>query len=103
MNKKFTLRYLPLFERDLAAVRDYIALNLHNPSAASRLVEYTEKVILKRLDNPLGFEPYRSARDRNQPYYRINIRNFSVFYIVIGDVMEVRRFVYGKRNLLTVV
>ena len=31
--------------------------------------------------------------------YRINIRNYSVFYVVIGDTMEVRRFVYGKRNL----
>ena len=103
MDKVFTLRYLPLFERDLAAVRDYIALNLHNPSAALRLVEDTEKAILKRLDNPLGFEPYRSARNRNQPYYRINIRNFSVFYVVIGDVMEVRRFVYGKRNLPDIV
>jgi plasmid stabilization system protein ParE len=103
MDKKFTLCYLPLFERDLAAARDYIALNLHNPSAALRLVEDTEKAILKRLDNPLGFEPYRSVRNRNQPYYRINIRNFSVFYVVIGDVMEVRRFVYGKRNLPGVV
>jgi plasmid stabilization system protein ParE len=99
----FTLRYLPLFERDLAAARDYIALSLHNPSAALRLVEDTERAILKRLTNPLGFEPYRSARNRNQLYYRINIRNFSVFYVVIGDVMEVRRFVYGKRNLSDVV
>jgi len=103
MDKVFTLRYLPLFERDLAAARDYIALNLHNPSAALHLVEDTEKAILKRLDNPLGFEPYRSARNRNQPYYRINIRNFSVFYVVIGDVMEVRRFVYSKRNLAGIV
>ena len=98
MDKKFTLRYLPLFERDLVAVRDYIALNLGNPTAALRLIEDTEKAILKRLGNPLGFEPYHSVRDRKHLYYRINIRNFSVFYVVIEDVMEVRRFVYGKRN-----
>jgi len=103
MGKKFTLRYLPLFERDVAAARDYIALNLHNPSAALRLVEDTEKAILKHLDNPLGFEPYRSVRNRNPPYYHINIRNFSVFYVCVGDVMEVRRFVYGKRNLQDVI
>jgi len=103
MDKVFTLCYLPLFERDLTAARDYIALNLHNPSAALCLVEDTEKAILKRLDNPLGFEPYRSARNRNQPYYRINVRNFSVFHVVIDNVMEVRRFVYGKRNLPDIV
>ncbi|MCL1817222.1 MAG: type II toxin-antitoxin system RelE/ParE family toxin, partial [Clostridiales bacterium] len=74
-----------------------------NPSAALRLVEDTERAIIKRLNNPLGFEPYNSAKDRKQLYYRINIRNFSVFYVVIGDVMEVRRFVYSKRNLSSII
>ena len=99
MNKKYTLRYLPLFEQDLSAARDYIAFTLHNPGAALRLVNDTEAAILKRLDNPLGFPPYHSIRDRKQPYYRIDIRNFAVFYVVIGNVMEVRRSVYSKRNL----
>ena len=99
MDKEFSLSYLPLFEQDLAAVRDYITFTLQNPAAAIRLIEDTEKAILKRLDNPLAAKPYHSVRDRKQPYYRINIRNFSVFYVVIGNVMEVRRFVYSKRNL----
>jgi hypothetical protein len=99
MNKQFSLSYLPLFEQDLAYARDYIAFRLKNPTAALRLVEDTELAILKRLGNPLGYEPYHSVKDRKHPYYRINIRNFSVFYVVIGDVMEVRRFVYSKRNL----
>ena len=103
MDRPFALRYLPLFEQDLAAVRDYIAINLQNPTAALRLVEDTEMAILKRLDNPLGFKPYHSSRDRKQPYYRIHIRNFTVFYVVVGDVMEVRRFVYSKRNLPDIV
>jgi len=103
MDRPFKLRYLPLFEQDLATVRDYIVLNLQNPTAASLLIEDTEKAILKRLSNPLGFEPYRSVQDRKQPYYRINIRNYSVFYVVMGDVMEVRRFVYSRRNLADIV
>ena len=103
MDKKFVLRYLPLFEYDLADARDYIALNLKNPTAALHLVEETERAILKRLANPLGFEPYRSARDRKQVYYRINVRNYTVFYVVIGDIMEVRRFVYSRRDLPGVV
>ena len=99
MNKQFSLCYLPQFEQDLEEVRDYIAFNLKSPMAALRLVEDTERAILKRLENPLGFKPYNSARKRKQPYYRINIRNFSVFYVVDETVMEVRRFVYSKRNL----
>jgi plasmid stabilization system protein ParE len=103
MDKKYTLRYLPIFEQDMAEVRDYISQKLQNPAAALRLVEDTEKAILKRLDNPLGFEPYHSVRDRKQPYYRINVRNYAVFYVVLGNVMEVRRFVYGRRDLPNIV
>ena len=99
MDKKYTLCYLPTFEKDMAGVRDYIAIELANPIAALRLIEDTEEAIQKRLSNPEGFKPYKSRRDRKQPYYRINVRNYAVFYVVIGNVMEVRRFVYSKRYL----
>jgi plasmid stabilization system protein ParE len=99
MDKKYRLQYLPLFEDDLAAVRDYIAFTLQNPAAALRLVEDTEKAILKRLADPLIYAPYQSSKEREHPYYRIEIRNFSAFYVVIGNVMEVRRFIYSKRDL----
>ena len=103
MDKEYKLRYLPLFEHDLAAVRDYIAVTLMNPTAALRLVEDTEKAIHKRLKNPLAFKPYHSSKVRAHPYYRIHIRNYTVFYVVLGNVMEVRRFVYSKRDLPGVV
>jgi len=103
MDKQYKLRYLPLFEHDLSAARDYIANNLQNPAAALRLMDDTEKAILKRLDNPLSFMPYHSSKDRRYPYYRIHIRNYTVFYVVIGDVMEVRRFIYSRRNLPEIV
>ncbi len=35
-----------------------------DPAAALRLIEDTEKAIMKRLNNPLSFKPYRSAKDR---------------------------------------
>jgi hypothetical protein len=99
MDKEYELRYLPLFEQDLAEVRDYISFTLNNKTAAMRLINDVEKAILKRLACPLSFQPYRSVRDREHTYYRINIRNYSVFYVVIDNVMEVRRFVYSRRNL----
>ena len=83
----------------MAAVRDYIINKLQNPTAALRLMEDAEKAIFDRLKNPLAFQPYPSVRKRKHPYYRINVRNYSIFYVVIGNVMEVRRFLYSKRNL----
>jgi len=98
-DKKYSLRYLPLFEHDLATVRRYIERDLHNPGAALRLIVDTENAINKRLANPLSFEPLRSIKSRKHLYYPIYIRNYMVLYVVIGDVMEVRRFVYIKRDL----
>jgi len=103
MNKVYTFRYLPTFEEDMASIRDNIAIDLANPTAALRLIEDTENVIQKRLSNPEGFKPYKSKRDRKQPYYRINIKNYSVFYLVIGNIMEVRRFIYAKRNIQNII
>jgi hypothetical protein len=102
-DEAFLLQYLPLFEQDLASAREYIAKTLQNPIAASRLVDETDRAIKRRLINPLGFQQYHSKRDRLNPYYRIQVRNYTVFYVVIGNIMEVRRFVYSRRNLPEIV
>ena len=99
MSRKYSVRYLALFEQDIASVMDYISLALHNPSAANRLLSDVEKAILTRLENPLSFEPYPSTRRRKHPYYRIYVRNYTVLYTVINDVMEIRRFVYSRRDI----
>jgi plasmid stabilization system protein ParE len=99
MEQEFRLRYLPLFEQDVAEVKEYITAKLHNPIAAERLVEETEKVIQQRLSAPLSFKAYNSKRDRKHPYYRIYVKNWTVFYVVIGDVMEIRRFLYSRRDI----
>ena len=99
MNNPYRLRYLPLFESDLQKAVDYISLQLHNPEAALRLAAETEQAILRRLVAPASFEPYRSSHERKHPYYRIRVRNYAVFYVIIGDIMEVRRFLYNKRDM----
>lgn len=32
-------------------------------------------------------------------YYWFDVGNYMVFYVVMDDVMEVRRFLYGARDL----
>jgi hypothetical protein len=104
----YQLRYLPLFEQDLADAadmgpRDYIAITLQNPVAANRLMEETEKAIQERLSAPVSFKAYRSKKDRKHPYYRIYVKNYTVFYVVIDDAMEVRRFMYSRRDIDTLI
>ena len=96
--KHYELRILPLFEEDLIEIVDYITYRLRNPIAAENLVEAVEAAIYQRLPKAEAFEPYHSTRERKYPYYRIQVKNFTVFYVVIGEVMEVRRILYGRRN-----
>ncbi|MCM1480916.1 MAG: hypothetical protein NC085_14525, partial [Muribaculaceae bacterium] len=70
---------------------------------AARLIAETKKAILKRLDAPLSFQPYKSKKHRNDTYYRIFVGNFTVFYVVNDNVMEVRRFIYSKRNIENII
>ncbi len=99
MNKIYKLRYLPLFYSDLEQAVMYISNVLRNPQSAVKLIDDTEKAIQERLKFPLVFEPYYSNRQRKYPYYRIQVGNYYVFYVVIGDTMEVRRFIYNRRNI----
>jgi hypothetical protein len=74
-------------------------MKLQNPIAANRLVEETEKAIQKRLLSPLSFKAYNTQKNREHKYYCIYVKNYTVFYVVIDDVMEVRRFLYSRRNI----
>ena len=60
MEKKYIIRYLPLFYRDLENIIDYIKYDLQNDTAANRLVDKVENVIKERLQSPESFEKYIS-------------------------------------------
>lgn len=102
MTKDYKLRFLPLFEDDLNKIVDYIAFKLHNPIAAEQLVDAVQKAIFERLPFAESFEPFHSVRDRKYPYYRITVKNYTVFYVVIGDTMEVRRILYSRRDWMNI-
>jgi len=99
MLKEYKPEYLPLFEQDVSEVKRYISSILKNPAAAERLVDEIEKAVEKRLLNPTAYRKYHSAKDRKQPYYTIRVNNYLIFYVVIDDVMEMRRFVYSRRDI----
>ena len=80
---RYKLRILPLFEEDLNEIVDYFSL--------------------QRTSCAEAFEPYRSAKERKYPYYRIYVRNYVIFYVVIDDVMEVRRILYNRRDLQSLI
>lgn len=101
--KHYELKILPLFEEKLQETVDYIALRLHNPIAAEDFLDAVETAVYERLKAPEAFEPYRSKKDREHTYYVIPVKNYFVFYVVIGRMMEVRTLVYSRRDLSRIV
>ena len=97
--RHYELRVLPLFEEKIQEEADYIAFHLRNPIAAGNFIDAVEAAVYERLKAPEAFEPYRSKKDRKHVYYAIPVKNYLVFYVVIGNVMEVRTLVYSRRNL----
>lgn len=98
-NESYKIAYLPIFKRDLNNIIEYIVYKLKNKNAALSLLDKVEQAILERAKNPLAFEKYNSIKERQHSYYRIYVGNFIIFYVVINDTMEVRRIIYGKRNI----
>lgn len=106
VQKQYKLSYLPIFYDDLLEAVNYIMLKLKNEQAAEELLNLTEMAIKERLGAPESFEKFQSMKERKYPYYRIYVKNFIVFYVVIPDeidsnsaIMEVRRFIYNRRYL----
>lgn len=70
---QYELRYLSLFYEDLEQKETYKSETLYN------------------------------VKKRRYKYYRIYVKNFVIYYVVIDDVgskkiMEVRRFLYNKQD-----
>ena len=77
---KYKLRYLPMSYEDFEQKIVYIAENCR----------------MKKLLRIL-------LKERHYPYYRIYVKNFVIYYVIIDDegdekIMEVRRFLHNKQD-----
>lgn len=95
---EYKLSYLPRYEKDLNEIIDYIAFKLNNPHSAMKLIDKIENAILQRMNYPKSFEIFQSNRKRKHSYYRIYVDNYIIYYVVIDDIMEIRRILYSGRN-----
>ena len=100
---EYTLRYLPLAEQDLSEIVNYIQNNLENPIAAENTLSKIEAAILERLESPEFFAVWQSKKQRPYPYRKINVVNYTVWYVVIDHIMEVRRILYSRRDEETLI
>ena len=88
-NNKYTIRYSSTYINQFNSILKYIVNNLINK---------LEKEIKQRSFSPDSYEEYISIRNRKNTYFRIYVDNYTVFYTVKDNTMEVRRILYSRRN-----
>lgn len=97
-SKKYAITYLSNFISQFNNILYYITYKLQNKIAAENLYNEVVKQIEKRSENPEDFEIFKKTKNEKVNWYRIQVKRYTIFYIVIDNTMEVRRIYYSKRN-----
>lgn len=97
-NNEYEIKYSSTFINQFNNILKYFMYKLKNKIVAENFYNEVIREIEIRSENPENYEKYIGTRKRKYPYYRIYVKNYTVFYIVKENVMEVRRIIYSKRN-----
>ena len=97
-NKKYEIRYLPTFISQFNNILYYITYELKNKIAADNFYNELVKQIERRSNAPEAYEVFKTIKNNKIKYYKINVRKYTIFYVVKDNVMEIRRIYYSKMN-----
>lgn len=95
----YKIRYLPLAVDDLTENLDYLMQKLCAPQTAAFLPEKLDKTASLLEEQPYAFPVYQAAGPLTDEVRKVPIDNYLLFYSVIGDEVEIRRFICGRRNI----
>lgn len=90
--------YLPLAESDLMDALGYIAYTLDAPKAARDLLAEFDETVQRIAEFPYAHELYRTDRPMKDEIRKVPVKSYVLYYAVFQDRVEIRRFLYGKRD-----
>ena len=97
-NNKYTIKYSSSFINQFNSILKYFVNKLQNKIVAENFYNKVVKEIEKRSENPESYEKYTGIRTRKNTYYRIYVKNYTIFYVVKDNTIEVRKILYSRRN-----
>ena len=95
----YKIHYLPLALDDLKNIVKYIAYELEAPMAAENFVKKIDKEVIKIAENPFRCHLYAPLEKLKYEYRILNIGNYSLFYIIEMEKIEIHRVLYSKRDV----
>ncbi len=96
--KEYKRIYSPTFRNQLKNILQYITYELKNKIAADNFYNEVMNKIKIRSKAPESYEVFRILNKGKIKYYRINVKKYTIFYVVKNDTMEIRRIYYSGRN-----
>jgi toxin ParE1/3/4 len=96
MDKRFRVEYLPIAEKDLTEIVEYI-LN-DNTSAAVGFIDEIDKAVSKLCFFPFMGHVPKDPRLIQLNYRMLVVGNYLVFYVVLDENVEIRRIIHAKRK-----
>lgn len=95
----YKISYLPFALDDLKDIIEYITNTLESPRAAQNLRMKIDKEVLKLKANPFRCHIYMAPEKLKYEYRILNVNNYSLFYVVENNKVEIHRVIYSKRNI----
>ena len=96
MDKTYKIEYLPIAEEDLSNIIHYIMH--HNPDAALSMADAFNRSISILESFPFSGSVPNDIRLQSLNYRMLVVDPYLIFYVVINDVVEIRRILHGKRK-----
>ena len=96
MKKKYRVKYLPVAQRDLAGIIEYIKTD--SPASANKFLDRFDKAVVKLEGFPLMGTIPKDPRLQRLKYRILVIDSYLIFYVVKDSVVEIRRILHGKRR-----
>ena len=92
----YKLKILPAAQQDMRDIVDYV--NTLSSSAALKLYDEIVDGIGSLSTMPMRQALLKTTELRAKGYRALRVNNYMVFYVVLGDTVQIRRILYAKRQ-----
>jgi addiction module RelE/StbE family toxin len=99
----YKIHYLPIALDDLKSIVRYITYKLESPRSAERLILKLEKEVQKIANNPFRCHLFISPEKLKHEYRVLHIDNYSLFYVVENDKIEIHRVIHALRDISQII
>jgi addiction module RelE/StbE family toxin len=94
--ERYEIKILRAAQDDLNEIVDY--LNTLSPQAALTYYDLIVDGIMSLTEMPERCPRVRDERLRLRGYRFLVVKNYMVFFVILGNIVQIRRILYGKRQ-----